>query len=65
MHCTMTADRTRASSSGKVYENEYMFVLSFNEKGEKITRILEMVDSQRVREAWNHVPEVEMKAVEV
>ncbi|KAM0721225.1 hypothetical protein Q7P37_003513 [Cladosporium fusiforme] len=61
LHCTMTAERTDGSS---LYENEYMFVLSFDEKGEKITKILEMVDSQRVREVWGHVREVEMKAVE-
>lgn len=43
---------------GKSYENEYMFVLSFDEKGEKLTKIVEMVDSQRVREAWANTPEV-------
>jgi ketosteroid isomerase-like protein len=50
----MTADH-----HGSFYENEYMFVLSFDEEGKKITRIVEMVDSQRVREAWAKVPEVE------
>lgn len=36
-----------------------MFVLSFDEEGKKLTKIVEMMDSQRVREAWSHVPEVE------
>jgi len=36
-----------------------MFVLSFDEEGRKITKIVEMVDSQRVREAWAKTPEVE------
>lgn len=57
MHCSMTADR----DSGKKYEMEYFFALSFTETGEKITKILEMVDSQRVREAWEHTAEIEMK----
>lgn len=61
LHCTMTADHTSGSLTSLPYQNEYMFVLSFDEKGEKITRILEMVDSQRTREAWGHVSEVEMK----
>lgn len=60
LHCTMTADRTSGSSSS--YENEYMFVLSFDEEGDKITKILEMVDSHRVREAWAGVHEVEVRA---
>jgi hypothetical protein len=38
-----------------------MFVLSFDEAGEKITKIVEMMDSQRVREAWANVSEVEFK----
>jgi hypothetical protein len=36
-----------------------MFVLSFDEEARKLTKIVEMVDSQRVREAWSKVPEVE------
>lgn len=36
-----------------------MFVLSTDEEGQKLTKIVEMVDSQRVREAWAKVPEVE------
>ena len=36
-----------------------MFVLSFDEGGKKLTKIVEMVDSQLVREAWSKVPEVE------
>ena len=54
LHCSMTADH-----HGSSYENEYMFVLSFDEEGKKLTKIVEMVDSQRVREAWAKVPEVE------
>ena len=57
VHCSMTADR----DSGQKYEMEYFFVLSFTETGEKITKILEMVDSQRVREAWENTAEVEMR----
>ena len=56
LHCSMTSDHR-----GSSYENEYMFVLSFNEEGTKLTKIVEMMDSQRVREAWAHVPEVEFK----
>jgi ketosteroid isomerase-like protein len=56
LHCSMTSTR-----HGGSYENEYMFVLSFDEAGEKITKIVEMVDSQRVREAWANVSEVEFK----
>ena len=54
LHCSMTADH-----HGSSYENEYMFALSFDEEGKKITRIVEMMDSQLVREAWSRVPEVE------
>lgn len=36
-----------------------MFVLSFDGEGKKLTKIVEMMDSQRVREAWAKVPEVE------
>lgn len=36
-----------------------MFVLSFDAEGKKLTKIVEMMDSQRVREAWAKVPEVE------
>ena len=50
----MTADH-----HGNSYDNEYMFVLSFDEEGKKLTKIVEMVDSQRVRESWSNVPEVE------
>lgn len=50
----MTADH-----HGTPYENEYMFVLSFDEEGKKLTKTDEMVDSQRVREAWSTVLEVE------
>lgn len=50
----MTADH-----HGSSYENEYMFVLSFDGEGKKLTKIVEMMDSQRVREAWAKVPEVE------
>jgi ketosteroid isomerase-like protein len=53
LHCSMNSD-----NHGKRYENEYMFVLSFDEQGEKLTKIVEMVDSQRVREAWADIPEV-------
>lgn len=62
LHCTMTADRTSGSSAS--YENEYMFVLSFDESGEKITKIVEMMDSHRVREAWAGVHEVVVRAEE-
>jgi hypothetical protein len=54
LHCSMTSDH-----HGSLYENEYMFVLSFDEQGKKLTKIVEMMDSQRVREAWANVPEVE------
>lgn len=54
LHCSMTADH-----HGNSYDNEYMFVLSFDEEGKKLTKIVEMVDSQRVRESWSNVPEVE------
>lgn len=57
LHCSMAARR----NAGGSYENEYMFVLSFDEEGKKITKIVEMVDSQRVREAWSSVSEVEFK----
>lgn len=50
----MTADH-----HGSPYENEYMFVLSFDEESKELTKIVEMVDSQRVRDAWSKVPEVE------
>ena len=48
-----------ADNRGSVYENEYMFALSFDEEGKKLTKIVEMMDSQRVREAFANVPEVE------
>jgi GTP-sensing pleiotropic transcriptional regulator CodY len=35
LHCSMTSTR-----HGGSYENEYMFVLSFDEAGEKITKIV-------------------------
>jgi ketosteroid isomerase-like protein len=54
LHCSTTAD-----NRGSVYENEYMFVLSFDKEGKKLTKIVEMMDSQRVREAFANVPEVE------
>lgn len=57
LHCSMTANR----NGGGIYENEYMFALSFDEEGKTITKIVEMMDSQRVREAWSSVSEVEFK----
>jgi hypothetical protein len=36
-----------------------MFVLSFNSKGDKIEKIVEMMDSHRGREAWGKASEVE------
>ena len=54
----MTADRK--GSEGR-YEMEYMFVLSFDSKGEKIEKIVEMMDSHRIREAWGKASEVEFK----
>jgi hypothetical protein len=53
VHCSMTADR---KGSERLYEMEYMFVLSFNSKGDKI---VEMMDSHRGREAWGKASEVE------
>lgn len=44
-----------------MYTNEYMFALTFDESGEKITKIVEMMDSQRVREAWAQAAEVQFK----
>jgi ketosteroid isomerase-like protein len=58
VHCSMTADRK--GSEGR-YEMEYMFVLSFDSKGEKIEKIVEMMDSHRIREAWGKASEVEFK----
>jgi ketosteroid isomerase-like protein len=58
VHCSMTADRK--GSEGR-YEMEYMFVLSFDQSGGKITKIVEMMDSHRVREAWGKDSEVEFK----
>jgi ketosteroid isomerase-like protein len=56
VHCSMTADR---KGSERPYEMEYMFVLSFDHSGENIERIVEMMDSHRVREAWGQAAEVE------
>jgi ketosteroid isomerase-like protein len=58
VHRSMTADR---KGSERLYEMEYMFALSFDGSGEKITRIVEMMDSHRVREAWGKDSEVEFK----
>lgn len=53
-HATLTAD----AKDGRSYDNEYIFVLTFDETGEKITKITEMLDSvktekirQRLRNA--------------
>jgi len=51
----MTADR---KGSERQYKMEYMFVLSFDQNGEKITKIVEMVDSHLVRAAWSETSEV-------
>jgi hypothetical protein len=51
----MTADRQDGNG---IYEMEYMFVLSFDQSGEKITKIVEMVDSHLVRAAWSKTSEV-------
>jgi ketosteroid isomerase-like protein len=56
VHCSMTADR---KGSEGLYEMEYMFVLTFDLKGENITKIVEMMDSHRVREAWGKVSAVD------
>ena len=40
---------------------EYMFVLSFDEEGQKITKIIEMVDSHGIHESWSKNPEVEFE----
>ena len=58
VHCSMTADR---KGSERLYEMEYMFALSFDGSGEKITKIVEMMDSHRVWEAWGKDSEVEFK----
>ena len=55
----MTADRL--DGAGDSYAMEYMFVLSFDEQGQKITKIVEMVDSHGIHESWSKNPEVEFE----
>lgn len=59
LHCSMTADRL--DRTGGLYSMEYMFVLSFDEEGQKITKIIEMVDSHGIHESWSKNPEVEFE----
>ena len=52
-HATLTAD----AKGGKPYDNEYIFVLSFHESGEKVTRITEMLDSVKPGEIMGRLRE--------
>ncbi|KAK6440083.1 hypothetical protein LTR95_003688 [Oleoguttula sp. CCFEE 5521] len=44
-HATLTA----TAVDGEAYDNEYMFVLTFDEEGRKVTRVLEMLDSVKTQ----------------
>nr|OQO26735.1 hypothetical protein B0A51_07714 [Rachicladosporium sp. CCFEE 5018] len=58
-HTTLTA----TAVDGEPYDNEYMFVLTFDEEGRKVTRVLEMLDSVKTQAIYARLAKAREKGL--
>ncbi|KAK6429374.1 hypothetical protein LTR95_014478 [Oleoguttula sp. CCFEE 5521] len=58
-HSTLTA----TAVDGEAYDNEYMFVLTFDEEGRKVTRVLEMLDSVKTQAIYARLAKAREKGL--